>query len=51
MKNIRVAVIGMGNMGTAHATCIANGEIDGMSGIAGHQSGNVEIIGPKFHFR
>ena len=31
MKNIRVAVIGMGNMGTAHATCIANGEIDGMT--------------------
>ena len=30
MEQISVAVIGLGNMGTAHATCIAKGEIVGM---------------------
>ena len=30
MDNFRVAVIGIGNMGSAHAACIANGEIAGM---------------------
>ena len=28
---MKIAVIGMGNMGTAHANCIANGEIEGMT--------------------
>ena len=31
MAGIRIAVIGFGNMGTAHATCIAEGRIDGMT--------------------
>ncbi len=30
MKNIRTAVIGIGNMGTAHATCLYEGRIIGM---------------------
>lgn len=30
MNNFKVAVIGIGNMGFAHATCIAKGEIKGM---------------------
>ena len=30
MKNIRTAVIGIGNMGTAHATCLYEGKIEGM---------------------
>ena len=30
MKKLRVGVIGMGNMGTAHAYCIANGDIEGL---------------------
>ena len=28
--SIRVGVIGLGNMGTAHATCIMNGNINGI---------------------
>ncbi len=31
MKPIRTAVIGVGNMGSAHASCIASGRIDGLS--------------------
>lgn len=31
MSNIRTAVIGIGNMGSAHAACILNGDIDGMT--------------------
>lgn len=31
MKHINVAVIGIGNMGSAHAVCIAKNEIKGMS--------------------
>ena len=27
MSGIKVAVIGFGNMGTAHATCLAEGKI------------------------
>ena len=34
MDKVSVAVIGLGNMGTAHAACIANGEIDGMELVA-----------------
>ena len=30
MSNIRTAVIGIGNMGTAHASCLFAGKIDGM---------------------
>ena len=30
MKNIRVGVVGIGNMGTAHANCIFFGEIEGL---------------------
>ncbi len=30
MNKIRTAVIGIGNMGTAHATCLFEGRIDGM---------------------
>lgn len=30
MKTIRTAVIGVGNMGSAHASCIASGKIDGL---------------------
>ena len=30
MDILKTAVIGIGNMGFAHASCIANGEIDGM---------------------
>ncbi len=30
MKLIRIAVIGVGNMGTAHASCIAQGRINGL---------------------
>jgi len=30
MKAIRIGIIGVGNMGSAHANCIGNGEIDGM---------------------
>lgn len=30
MNMIRTAVVGIGNIGNAHATCIANGKIDGM---------------------
>jgi len=30
MKPIRTAVIGVGNMGSAHASCIASGKIDGL---------------------
>ena len=31
MKTVKVAVIGIGNMGFAHAACIAENEIKGMS--------------------
>lgn len=31
MKQVRVAVIGIGNMGSAHATCIAEGKIEGLT--------------------
>lgn len=31
MKPIRTAVIGVGNMGSAHASCIAQGRIDGLT--------------------
>ena len=31
MKHINVAVIGIGNMGSAHAACIAQNQIEGMS--------------------
>ncbi|MEE1026355.1 MAG: Gfo/Idh/MocA family oxidoreductase [Acutalibacteraceae bacterium] len=31
MKTVKVAVIGIGNMGSAHASCIAKNEINGMS--------------------
>lgn len=31
MRNIRTAVIGIGNMGSAHAACILNGDIAGMT--------------------
>lgn len=31
MKNIRVGVVGIGNMGTAHANCIFLGEIEGLT--------------------
>lgn len=34
MDKVSVAVIGLGNMGTAHAACIAKGEIDGMELVA-----------------
>lgn len=34
MDKVTVAVIGLGNMGTAHATCIANGEVRGMELVA-----------------
>ena len=30
MEQLRAAVIGFGNMGTAHATCVAEGRIDGL---------------------
>jgi len=30
MNSIRIGIIGVGNMGSAHANCIGNGEIDGM---------------------
>ena len=30
MKSIKTAIIGIGNMGSAHAKCIYNGNIDGM---------------------
>jgi len=30
MNRIRIGIIGVGNMGSAHANCIGNGEIDGM---------------------
>lgn len=30
MDRIRIGIIGVGNMGSAHANCIGNGEIDGM---------------------
>ncbi len=30
MNNIRIGIIGIGNMGSAHANCIGNGEIEGM---------------------
>lgn len=30
MKPIRTAVIGVGNMGSAHASCIAGGRIEGL---------------------
>lgn len=29
--NVRVGIIGFGNMGRAHAHCIANGDVDGLS--------------------
>ncbi len=31
MEHINVAVIGIGNMGSAHAACIAEDKINGMS--------------------
>lgn len=31
MNNVRVGVIGIGNMGSAHSYCIADGEINGMT--------------------
>lgn len=31
MKTIRVGIIGIGNMGSAHAACISRGEIQGMT--------------------
>ena len=31
MANIRTAVIGVGNMGTAHAACLAAGRVEGMA--------------------
>ncbi len=31
MANIRAAVIGVGNMGTAHAACLAAGKVEGMA--------------------
>lgn len=34
MDKVSVAVIGLGNMGTAHATCIAKGEVRGMELVA-----------------
>lgn len=34
MDKVLVAVIGLGNMGTAHATCIAKGEVEGMELVA-----------------
>ena len=34
MDKVSVAVIGLGNMGTAHATCIVKGEVSGMELIA-----------------
>ena len=34
MGNLRSAVIGIGNMGSAHASCILNGEITGLSLVA-----------------
>jgi predicted dehydrogenase len=30
MKTVRVGIIGIGNMGSAHTSCIARGEIDGL---------------------
>lgn len=30
MNEIRIGIIGVGNMGSAHANCIGNGEIEGM---------------------
>lgn len=34
MKTLKTAVIGMGNMGSAHAFCITSGEIEGMELVA-----------------
>ncbi|MBQ8203181.1 MAG: Gfo/Idh/MocA family oxidoreductase [Clostridia bacterium] len=30
MENLKIGIIGIGNMGSAHANCIARGEIEGM---------------------
>lgn len=34
MNMLKIAVIGLGNMGSAHASCIANGEINGLELVA-----------------
>ena len=34
MDMIRVGIIGIGNMGSAHASCIAEGKIQGMELVA-----------------
>ncbi|MGN0746889.1 MAG: Gfo/Idh/MocA family oxidoreductase, partial [Aristaeellaceae bacterium] len=31
MSTIRAAVIGVGNMGTAHAACLSQGRVEGMT--------------------
>ena len=31
MKNLKIGVVGVGNMGSAHAECIYNSEIPGMT--------------------
>ncbi len=47
---MKIAVIGMGNMGTAHANCIANGEIEGMtlSAVCDLAENRVESFVEKF---
>ena len=34
MDTIRVGIIGIGNMGSAHAACVAGGKIEGMELVA-----------------
>ena len=34
MNNMRVGIIGMGNMGSAHANCVIKGEVAGMQLVA-----------------
>ena len=34
MENVRVGIIGVGNMGSAHASCVASGKIQGMELVA-----------------
>ncbi len=50
MRNVRVAVIGAGNMGSAHAACIGRGEIQGLelAAVCDKEAVRLEIIKEQF---
>ncbi len=52
MDNIKVGVIGIGNIGSAHANCIASGEIDGMElyAVCDIDNDKLNAFNEKFNF-